>query len=139
MPGPTTGAHAIAYMQTRLPELLTTAEVAKALGISPRTLHRAIYAHAGVAPGRLLAMLRAIEAQRLLSEGMKVEAVALSVGYRTRASVYRLLRSAAGRTVADCRPAGFQGRGSVVYNGSRRKELAQKLAAPQCPDARGQG
>ncbi len=103
MPGPTTGVHAIAYMQTRLPELLTTAEVAKALGISPRTLHRAIYAHAGVAPGKLLAMLRVAEAERLLADGVKVDAVALLVGYRTRASLYRQVRSLTGRTVADCR------------------------------------
>jgi transcriptional regulator GlxA family with amidase domain len=101
-----TGMRAIAYMRTHLGQPLTTSAVARALEVSPRTLHRVVSAHAGVPPVKALAMLRVAEAQRLLADGVKVDAVALMVGYRTRASLYRQVRSLTGRTVADCRGQG---------------------------------
>jgi transcriptional regulator GlxA family with amidase domain len=94
---------AAAYMRAHLDEPLTTSRIAKALGVSARTLHRAVRACGGVSPRMMLASMRIAQAQRLLGEGVKVEAVAMSVGFRSRVSLHRLFRKLARCAPTDCR------------------------------------
>lgn len=96
-------ARAAAYTRAHLDEPLTTSRIAKALGVSARTLHRAVRASGGVSPRMMLASMRIAQAQRLLGEGVKVEAVAMSVGFRSRVSLHRLFRKLARCAPTDCR------------------------------------
>jgi AraC-like DNA-binding protein len=106
-------ARAAAFMRAHLADPLTTAAVAGAVGVSPRTLHRAMCAFAGMSPSRALALMRVAEAERLLADGVKVDVVALSVGFRSRASLYRPFLK-----LADCRLTECRSRGDLVVPGA---------------------
>lgn len=75
---------------------LSASGIADAVGCSERTLFRLTHQQAGKTPMGLVREVRIQAAERLLEQGLKVEAIALLVGYRSRSSFYRAYRAERG-------------------------------------------
>ena len=81
----------IAWLKPRLKQIISVADMAHALSISERTLHRQLMAQTGQSPARLLARLRLERACALLESGrLSIKGVVLQTGF---GSEYNLRRS----------------------------------------------
>lgn len=82
---------AVQWMEGRLATPFATAELAAALHVSSRTLHRRFVAVAGLAPLAFLQALRVERAKGLLERsGRSVEQIAAAVGYEDVSSFRRI-------------------------------------------------
>lgn len=91
------------YIEDHYAESLTTARVAKAVGLERTYLATVFKRRTG---GTLHGYLTAVRLRHALAQirsGDKVEAAMLSVGYRSKRSFYRLVRSVTGGTPASWR------------------------------------
>lgn len=85
----------------------TVADLARALHCHPRRLQECFRLRHHTSVHRYLDRVRAAEAARLIGQaGLKVEAVALMIGLRSRKNLYALVRRTTGLTVGELRRAG---------------------------------
>jgi transcriptional regulator GlxA family with amidase domain len=80
------------------------ADAAKAIGVSERTLQRAVQRTIGTSPIRFIQDLRIERARHLLrTTGMSMETISRKVGYERPQTLRALLRERTGKTVSDLR------------------------------------
>ncbi|MGH9349981.1 MAG: helix-turn-helix domain-containing protein [Vicinamibacterales bacterium] len=95
----------LALIEERSAEPLSLATFARALNRQAGYLGRLFREEIGVGMREYLARLRLERAARMIREGVKVEAVALEVGYRSKKNFYRQFRRRFGTTPALYRAA----------------------------------
>lgn len=87
------------WAESRISDSFSTTELAKAAGMSPRTLARRLTEHTGLSPSQFLQRLRAEHATMLLeTTRLPVEEVAHRVGYSDSSTLRRVLNRHLGRT-----------------------------------------
>ena len=92
-------AKAIALARAKYKDGVTTAQLAKAAGMSPRTFERAIVRALGTSPRQLVEDLRLTEARTRLESGREtVTTVAFDLGYKSLSHFVRRFRRAFGTT-----------------------------------------
>ena len=97
-------AKAEVWIRENLSRRFTIGELARAVGVSQRTLSRRIFAAAGISPRMLVQRIRAERARHLLeSTSLTVEQVALEVGHRDATQLRRTFRRLTGRTPSQLR------------------------------------
>jgi transcriptional regulator GlxA family with amidase domain len=95
------------WAEARIGESYSTVELAKAAGMSPRTLARRLGEHTGLSPGQFLQRMRAEHATMLLETTRPpVEEIAARVGYADSSTLRRVLVRHVGRTPHAVRTAG---------------------------------
>lgn len=90
----------LALIEERSAEPLSLATLGRALNRQAGYLGRLFRDEIGVSMREYLARMRLERAARLIREGVKVEAVALEVGYRSKKNFYRQFRRRYGTTPA---------------------------------------
>jgi transcriptional regulator GlxA family with amidase domain len=85
--------HAQDHIEARFADPLPLADLARACGVSERTLTRRFTTATGVTPLRYQQVLRLERAEHLIAQGATVEAAARSVGFQDA----RMLRRLRGR------------------------------------------
>ncbi|WP_170432297.1 GlxA family transcriptional regulator [Ruegeria arenilitoris] len=97
-------ARANAIMQAALDDPLPLAEIAKALGTSPRTLQQQFRLRLNTTPQDHYLQLRLAEARRLVTDtDMALMDVALATGFTSQSSFARAFRTAHGLSARDLR------------------------------------
>ncbi|UWR05885.1 GlxA family transcriptional regulator [Ruegeria sp. B32] len=97
-------ARANAIMQAALDDPLPLAEIAKALGTSPRTLQQQFRLRLNTTPQDHYLQLRLAEARRLVTDSdMALMDVALATGFTSQSSFARAFRTAHGLSARDLR------------------------------------
>ncbi|MFD0908864.1 GlxA family transcriptional regulator [Ruegeria arenilitoris] len=97
-------ARANAIMQAALDDPLPLAEIAKALGTSPRTLQQQFRLRLNTTPQDHYLQLRLAEARRLVTDtDMPLMDVALATGFTSQSSFARAFRTAHGLSARDLR------------------------------------
>jgi transcriptional regulator GlxA family with amidase domain len=92
--GPARLAAAIAaHLEANFRQPVTSQHLADAFGYSARHLTRIFRDATGVTPHARLTAIRVRHARALRCCGEKIEVVALTVGYRGRAALYRHIRA----------------------------------------------
>jgi transcriptional regulator GlxA family with amidase domain len=92
------------WIREHLAEPVTMADAAKAIGVSERTLQRAVQRTIGTSPIRFIQDLRIERARHLLrTTGMSMETISRKVGYERPQTLRALLRERTGKTVSDLR------------------------------------
>ena len=83
---------ACAYLESHYDEVITEPRLARLVGSSVKTLRSGFHARWGLTPMGRLRTIRVRHALDLLvNTNIKVEAVALTVGFRSKATLYRQL------------------------------------------------
>ena len=101
----------LAWLQARLNQAITVNDMAHAVAVSPRTLHRALLEQTGHTPARFLSRLRLEKACALLeSSTLPLKRVAQQSGLVSEYNLRRALHLALGVTPGDYR-ARFSGQG----------------------------
>lgn len=95
----------LAYIDEHSSESIKLQSMGKCLGMSSSTITRTLRSFGAVSFWKLLAESRINRALSLLRSGQceKIEALAASVGWRSRASFYRSLRKVTGRSLDEIR------------------------------------
>lgn len=92
------------WFREHLAEPVTMADAAKAIGVSERTLQRAVRRTIGTSPIRFVQDLRIERARHLLrTTDMSMETISRKVGYERPQTLRALLRERTGKTVSDLR------------------------------------
>lgn len=92
------------WTREHLAEPLSTADAAEAIGVSERTLQRAVQRTLGTSPIRFVQDLRVERACHLLrTTDMSVEAISRKVGYENSHTLRALLRERTGKTTSALR------------------------------------
>ncbi len=92
-------ARAEVWIRENLARRFRIAEVARAVGVSPRTLARRISDAAGVSPREFVQLIRMRHARLLLeTTAMTVEEVSAAVGHRDPTQLRRIFRKLVGQT-----------------------------------------
>ena len=91
------------YIEDHYAESVTTARVADFVGLERTYLSTVFKRRTGYTLHGYLTTIRLRNAMALIRGGDKIEAVMLSVGYRSKRSLYRMVRSATGGTPASLR------------------------------------
>ena len=89
---------AMRFMEDHYAQPITVAQVAAAVGRSPKHLGTLFRQHAGTTVHEYLVRVRLRRAVHLICSGEKIEAVSLLVGYRSKKNFYRHFRSHMGST-----------------------------------------
>lgn len=97
-------AKALTLMSETLEDPLSIADIAKRLGLSPRTLELRFQKTLGTSPKSYSLSLRLSEAQRLASDTTApVQEIALATGFSSQAAFARAFKAAFGQSVRDLR------------------------------------
>lgn len=92
------------WVRERLTDPISIPEAARAIGVSERTLQRAVQRTVGTSPIRFVQDLRIERASHLLrSTGMSLEAISRKVGYEHPNTLRVLLRERTGKTTSALR------------------------------------
>lgn len=93
------------YLAAHALEPLTLRQVSRSLGMSESTVQRALRANIGVGFHATLACVRVELALSMLLEDpdVKIEALALAVGWRSKKSLYAAVRRVTGRSLQELR------------------------------------
>jgi transcriptional regulator GlxA family with amidase domain len=92
------------WIREHLGERISMADAVKAIGVSERTLQRAVRRTIGTSPIRFVQDLRIERARHLLrTTGMSVEAISRKVGYENPHTLRVLLRERTGKTASALR------------------------------------
>jgi transcriptional regulator GlxA family with amidase domain len=95
------------WIRGRLAEPLSISQAAQAVGVSERTLQRAMNRTLGISPLRFVQDLRVEQASHLLrTTNLSLEAISRRVGYEHANTLRILLRERTGRTAKALRPVG---------------------------------
>lgn len=87
------------WLRARLARRIGIEDMASALALSPRTLHRRLRAEGGLAPGELLLRLRLEEACRCVEQGaLSFKQIAVRTGFGTEYNLRRAFRQRLGVT-----------------------------------------
>jgi AraC-like DNA-binding protein len=93
------------YVEQRCDERIMVRHVAHAFGVSLRLLNDEFRSREGVGLKAYIRHVRVTRGLRLTAHGMKIEAAALIVGYRSKKDFYRAVRVETGVTPGSLRPA----------------------------------
>ncbi|PYR75687.1 MAG: hypothetical protein DMF86_14585 [Acidobacteria bacterium] len=99
------GGGAAPFAGVRYSERILARDVAKTLGVSESRLNRCFRLAFGSTMHRYLLKLRVRYGLDLIAQGMKIEAAALSVGFRSKKDFYHAVQQLVG-----CTPAQFRSR-----------------------------
>ena len=102
-PAVTRAERILRYVDIHYSDQLTLQCIAEAIGCARSQVAAAIKGEIGVTMHRYVARMRVRRAAELISQGEKIEAVMLLVGYRSKKNFYRQFRRATGVTPAEYR------------------------------------
>jgi AraC-like DNA-binding protein len=108
-------ARAVRVIENRYAEPITIAQVAAAVGRTPKHLGTMFRRQTGFTVHKYLTRVRLRHAIGLIRDGEKIEAVSLLVGYRSKKNFYRHFKLHTGIT-----PAGYR---TALMSGTRVGEL----------------
>jgi AraC-like DNA-binding protein len=108
-------ARAVRVIENRYAEPITIAQVAAAVGRTPKHLGTIFRRQTGLTVHKYLTRVRLRHAIGLIRDGEKIEAVSLLVGYRSKKNFYRHFKLHTGIT-----PAGYR---TALMSGTRVREL----------------
>jgi AraC-like DNA-binding protein len=101
---------AMRFMENHYAQPVTVARVAAHAGRSSQHLSALFRQHAGTTVHEYLVRVRLRHAIRLIRKGVKIEAVSLMVGYRSKKNFYRHFKTHLGATPSAYRTASRHGR-----------------------------
>lgn len=100
---------ACAFLDGHHQERISESLLARMLGSSTKAIRKAFIRHRGLTPAEELRLVRFRRAVELLSHSdVKVEAVAAMVGFRSKATIYRLFRRTLGKPPGSLRGAEYR-------------------------------
>lgn len=94
---------ALALIRAEYADRVTLDVLARKLGSSPAHLSRLFRQRLGTTVREYLTEIRMEHAMEQIRQGVKIEAVALSVGYRSKKNFYRQFKQRFGVTPDECR------------------------------------
>ncbi len=99
-------AKAVEIMQTKLTSPVSTAQIAREVGLSPRRLEMLFTKHLETAPGAFFLKMRLREGRRLAQEtGLSVSEIAGRTGFSGPSPLARAYKKAFGQTISETRAA----------------------------------
>jgi AraC-like DNA-binding protein len=93
------------YVDQQCDGRITVQRVARNFGVSLRLLNGEFRSREGMGLKAYIRHVRVTRGLRLIAHGMKIEAAALMVGYRSKKDFYRAVRVETGVTPGSLRPA----------------------------------